>query len=191
MSGILPTRRSQRKPLSCLSCARQKIRCSKTIPCTSCIDRGQEGTCHREPVEVTSNRKRRRIKEVDSFEPEDEQPIYTPVQVASPPSIVQSEDLHHDPTPYTPLQSAVTPASYTQPRVPHIQNDAVITLEFLSHGRQSLLRIGDPAPPRPQCATTPTQRFDEPLSWDPLISINQARLMLSFHQEKLAWMHNG
>lgn len=191
MSGTLRTRRSQRQPLSCLNCARQKIRCSKTIPCTACIDRGQDATCHRESVEVTSTRKRRRVSSFEPLEPEDEQQAFTPAQAASPPSLAYTRDVTHGPMSSTPHQSPLTPASVSQSRVPHIQNDAVVTLEFLSHGRQSILRIGDVAPSKPYYATTPAQRVEESFSWDPLITIEQAHLMLAFHQERLAWMHNG
>ncbi|CAK7235934.1 hypothetical protein SEUCBS140593_009449 [Sporothrix eucalyptigena] len=46
-----PGRRiTQRAPQSCVFCARRKLRCSKTIPCSNCTERGTEAQCHREPV---------------------------------------------------------------------------------------------------------------------------------------------
>lgn len=41
---------SQRAPQSCVFCARRKLRCSKTIPCSNCAERGIDARCHREAV---------------------------------------------------------------------------------------------------------------------------------------------
>jgi hypothetical protein len=94
-------------------------------------------------------------------------------------------------------QSSATPAtsnSLPQPRVPDIQNDAVITLEFLSHGRQSILRIGD-ATLRKQSdwARSPAAMAtaDGGGAWDLIFTSEQATLLLAYHQDTLAWMHNG
>jgi hypothetical protein len=45
-------RPTQRAPLSCTSCASRKVKCSKTIPCRACLDRGTAGDCKREVVLV-------------------------------------------------------------------------------------------------------------------------------------------
>lgn len=45
-------RSTQRAPLSCTSCASRKVRCSKTIPCRACLDRGTAANCKREVVRV-------------------------------------------------------------------------------------------------------------------------------------------
>ena len=45
-------RPTQRAPLSCTSCASRKVRCSKTIPCRACLDRGTAANCKREVVLV-------------------------------------------------------------------------------------------------------------------------------------------
>ncbi|KAH7109110.1 c6 zinc finger domain-containing protein [Dendryphion nanum] len=36
---------STRTRLACASCTRRKVKCSKTIPCTNCVRRGEQSTC--------------------------------------------------------------------------------------------------------------------------------------------------
>ncbi len=50
--NIKQPRKTQRAPKSCTFCAKRKIRCSKTIPCNSCIKRGTPHLCTREVVLV-------------------------------------------------------------------------------------------------------------------------------------------
>ncbi|KAH8900421.1 hypothetical protein GQ53DRAFT_675121 [Thozetella sp. PMI_491] len=45
---------TQRAPQSCVYCTRRKLRCSKTIPCSNCIERGLQERCHREAVILSS-----------------------------------------------------------------------------------------------------------------------------------------
>lgn len=45
---------TQRAPKSCVYCSRRKLRCSKNIPCTNCVDRGIQVRCHREAVTLSS-----------------------------------------------------------------------------------------------------------------------------------------
>jgi hypothetical protein len=46
----------QRSVLACTNCSRHKIKCSKTIPCTSCVRQNKAAQCQREPVTVVSRR---------------------------------------------------------------------------------------------------------------------------------------
>jgi hypothetical protein len=46
---------TQRAPLSCYPCAKRKMRCSKTVPCTSCVRRGIPEQCLREAVILSRN----------------------------------------------------------------------------------------------------------------------------------------
>src|ERR1700761_786893 len=71
MSGALP-RKSQRQPLACSECTRRKLRCSKKIPCSCCIERGRANLCHRELVEIrkkTPSRTRQSIPTPESSVP--------------------------------------------------------------------------------------------------------------------------
>lgn len=50
---VIPTstrRVTQRRPRACTECARRKLRCSKVIPCSACMDRGISHSCRREKV---------------------------------------------------------------------------------------------------------------------------------------------
>lgn len=53
-------RLTQRRPQACTECARRKLRCSKVIPCSACVDRGNSHLCYREKVQL-----RRVAKEFD------------------------------------------------------------------------------------------------------------------------------
>ncbi|KAH8658226.1 hypothetical protein BX600DRAFT_514733 [Xylariales sp. PMI_506] len=59
-----PKRVTQRAPQSCMYCSRRKLRCSKTIPCSNCIDRGMRDRCHRETVILSSQSIERRKDDV-------------------------------------------------------------------------------------------------------------------------------
>ncbi|KAL3451351.1 hypothetical protein BJX65DRAFT_219278 [Aspergillus insuetus] len=47
-----PFRTTQRAPRSCRSCAARKVKCDKTVPCSTCIKRGEADACTREMVIV-------------------------------------------------------------------------------------------------------------------------------------------
>ncbi|KAF5011701.1 hypothetical protein FDECE_2210 [Fusarium decemcellulare] len=51
-----PVRNSQRSVLACTACVRRKIRCSKTIPCETCIRQNKASSCRREQVAVVTRR---------------------------------------------------------------------------------------------------------------------------------------
>lgn len=56
MSDPPAVRPSQRTVLACTECVRRKIRCSKSIPCTSCVRHNKVHLCRREVVAVTTRR---------------------------------------------------------------------------------------------------------------------------------------
>ncbi|WVW85886.1 hypothetical protein I302_107924 [Kwoniella bestiolae CBS 10118] len=45
-------RRTQRAPQSCSNCTKRKVKCTKVLPCTECLDRGLGSSCRREAVVV-------------------------------------------------------------------------------------------------------------------------------------------
>jgi hypothetical protein len=51
---------TQRAPLSCTRCGVKKIRCSKTVPCTTCITLGIADECQRETVTVAKRQRTRK-----------------------------------------------------------------------------------------------------------------------------------
>jgi hypothetical protein len=56
---LAPEKRiTQRAPQSYVQCSRRKLRCSKLIPCTNCVERGMKDRCHREAVILTRQNSR-------------------------------------------------------------------------------------------------------------------------------------
>jgi hypothetical protein len=79
----------------------------------------------------------------------------------------------------TPLESRMT-------------NEAAAALEFLAHGRRSVLdkftgrdSITHPTPSIVVGGVEPHEQ------WDPFIPIEDARMLLALHQSYLSWMHNA
>lgn len=56
-------RKKTRLAHSCTQCARRKVRCSKIIPCSSCVDRGLASQCHVHPRSGLPNTGRSRASE--------------------------------------------------------------------------------------------------------------------------------
>ncbi|KAK1533136.1 hypothetical protein CPAR01_09844 [Colletotrichum paranaense] len=98
----------------------------------------------------------------------------------------------------------VTPAFSIQESTLNVPStEATATLEFLTHGRRSLLKLTE-APPRPSttrvstspgslsCTTTATgiEFGTSNVSWDTILSPDEARRLLAYHEVRLAWMHN-
>ncbi|KAH7121768.1 hypothetical protein B0J13DRAFT_648543 [Dactylonectria estremocensis] len=201
-----PTRRTQRTVTSCTECTRRKTRCSKSIPCSSCIDRGLAQKCHRELVTVVkksdkaqrSSSSSRKTSTPNGASASDDQ-IHTrgedrrseqlmpgayegPASLDNISSISQNKD-----------------GIFVSPRVPVDipTNETVVTLEFLTHGRQNILSLHkgpDDQGPSPANVLGPSADLTTSPSttcvWDTVLSVHEARLLLELHQERLAWMHN-
>ncbi|KPM46307.1 hypothetical protein AK830_g139 [Neonectria ditissima] len=69
-------------------------------------------------------------------------------------------------------------------------NETVATLEFLTHGRQNILSrqaVSTDLTAGPQLFRCTSPSTPE---WDTIVSLQEAHLLLKFHQQTLAWMHN-
>lgn len=202
MSSAATTRKSQRQPLSCTECARRKLRCSKSIPCSCCIDRGRADSCRREVVQVSSRARRRRASQSSSGAPTaiaepsmtispspHQQPASNPITVQSPSDtrVNQHREDNFVGLSRTPQSSNLLNTS----------NDTAVTLEFLALGRQNILsrRIQNDetlnsASPNSQPGHAIHPAFQSVGRWDLIVSQAQARQLLDYHQAYLAWMHN-
>lgn len=171
---------SQRKPLSCTSCAKKKLRCSKSIPCTSCIDRGLEASCAREKVIVRKKHQRSSsIGEGSSLgtaTTSNNGPVSHASEVSGSPLTIDS------------LCDASSPeATKSQHPSAAVPDDAPVTLENLALGRQRILNM----------RFTGGNLLNEPddPAWLPpqidfIVSLAQARVLLAYHTRHLAWIHN-
>lgn len=185
MTGLKPPRRSQRSVQTCTNCARRKIRCSKTLPCATCVRLKKAASCQREEVAVVTRRSL--------------QPNPTP---ASASSSERTEAEHSQTTP-SPYVTATTILPNVQDVVPQINdqileqllaslsssesrltNEAAATLEFLTHGRRNIL---NQFTGRETVPVTPASTVQ---GWDIFFSIQDARKILELHEMHLVWMHN-
>jgi hypothetical protein len=166
---------SQRKPLSCSECTRRKLRCSKTIPCTSCCDRGLEATCAREPVIVRKRHQRSYSNGASSSR-------------RGSKAVSQSPDLSGSPITVESLCEVSSPdVSKSQHLSVTIPDDAPVTLENLALGRQRILNMRSPAASGVDGLVSPTWI---PADADFVISLDQTRMLLRYHCRNLAWVHN-
>lgn len=113
------------------------------------------------------------------------------------PAVVPVDDGHPCLSSSIPFQAstAARPAASSNPVLFHATDEATVTLEFLALGRQNILnRNAEPSgvthqdPPNLQ----PNEEIadDAIPSWSHLMSPNQARQLLEYHQTHVAWMHN-
>ena len=172
-NAILERRKYERKSLSCTECAGRKLRCSKTIPCTACVDRGKARLCHRR------NNGRASLDRPPSsphIQREATGPSVAPHDGSSePPLLTSSNSPRRHP-------SEIPPARL----VDGVANNFAITLEFLTLSRQRVLRLADDEGSSPSAAVPVTSR----LEFDPLISEDQALAIVDYHHRHLKWMHN-
>ncbi|KAJ3545003.1 hypothetical protein NM208_g506 [Fusarium decemcellulare] len=189
-------RRSQRIVLSCMDCTRRKTRCSKTIPCTSCIDRGQAQTCRREPVAVVKKVSRRHDRILSKNRHNQTAKL---VGGAGDLSSIQGVSDHgqrlqtgDERAAYLSEADQPTRNTESSSSLPNIET--VATLEFLTHGRRNILSRPSPpysAPDEPSLVSSnsPLQHRWDP-TWDTIISFKEAQDLLNYHRERIAWMHN-
>ncbi|KAH6652492.1 hypothetical protein BKA67DRAFT_566701 [Truncatella angustata] len=172
---------SQRKPLSCSECTRRKLRCSKTIPCTSCLDRGLEATCAREKVIV--RKKHQRSSSIG-----DSSSHAATATTAATATLSLSSEVSGSPLATDSQGDESSPdASKSQHPSATIPDDAPVTLENLALGRQRILNMQSPA--------TATEAGTAESAWlapevDFFVSLEQARVLLDYHTSNLAWIHN-
>ncbi|KAH7120527.1 hypothetical protein EDB81DRAFT_891352 [Dactylonectria macrodidyma] len=209
----MPVRNSQRNVLACTACVRRKTRCSKTIPCTACVQQNKADSCQREPVAVVTRRaaalRSTRLRDstsrtrslsgsLDADSEGSERVSFTPsvhpaaesvvlqavsVSTSEPHGAVASLPIITDPSLLQTFPSTSTPDT-------RLTSDEAAALEFLAHGRRNVLdrfagreSAAKATPPLPVEGETGQH-------WDTLLPIEDARLLLDLHQAHLTWMHN-
>lgn len=232
-----PTHRKSRLTYSCTQCARRKVRCSKTIPCSSCMDRGLASECHIHsrdgllntghargsedctsslheavPSETRSAPRPTSSHECDAahraYSPltlvQDQTRQYSPVGSRPTPSSRRDTARLFCPSADSSINSAMFP-SHGETITPtsaavgtcSLTNESAVTLEFLALGRRNILgsgrRTASFTPPfipdmADNLVTGSLTAF--PDHWDAILSHEEARQVLEFHEESFVWYHN-
>lgn len=196
-----PRRRkyAPRQPYSCTECTRRKVRCSKVIPCSACIDAGFEHLCHRESINATRQPSVRaqNNKWITPYNTD----WYTS-QESSETTVASDASVARNLAPLpgqhqTPLasQEEISLTEVTNRNLPvtrpagslieGVAQDAALSLEYLALGRQYVMQNGN--------RTTTTSVEGPQVSdstVDPVVPVEQARLLIAYHGDNLAWMHN-
>lgn len=199
---------TQRAPQSCVYCSRRKLRCSKTIPCTNCIERGIQVRCHREAVILSNQSLRQRSRPpVSPASHEQSAPSPDPSVEAAPKSIqapaleehmLDSLDAHSQTRLIGENDQASNVSDSSNARrtlpldeplkaAPMDQHDgdlaieAAMSLESLAWGTTHL--ENSRLLPSPSILTL----IEELQSF---INAQKAREIIRFHKTHVAWMHN-
>lgn len=183
------SRKRPRPAYSCLECTRRKLRCSKQIPCSACVERGIEHLCRRRAESHSVGGKRSFPAKTTTL-PETNHGLSdslanTPASRISPTLLSSSQT-----TPVTSNSAHITttPSPSTRQRqrpVENVTDDAAVMLEFLALNRQRVLQIAQIGQPQLSGGDSNTAP-----AFDLLFSLDQVRVMMLYHQESISWVHN-
>ncbi|KAL2832317.1 putative C6 transcription factor [Aspergillus pseudoustus] len=191
-------RKRPRPSYSCVECTRRKLRCSKHIPCSACVERGIAQLCRRRPGVASATVRRPSPASA------------TPIPIRQ--NIISNEPYYATPALETPRESgpeaipedqprvtvpASTPATSNAPSsngparsrhkiVDNVTEDAAVMLEFLALGRQRILQVAQIEQQSPLGAALDDMGNASGLLFTP----SQVRSMMHYHQESIAWIHN-
>ncbi|CAI6079997.1 unnamed protein product [Clonostachys chloroleuca] len=208
------TRQSQRAVKTCTQCARRKIRCSKTVPCTACVRKRIEEYCHREPVRVVT--KHMAVVETGSVddratetftgrsESEDvERPDSRRIRVnivENPTGTTQSTLAYSDSVATVHDSGKIDEESLSVAALPssRLTNDKAASLEFLAYGRRGTLNhLGGLEDSLSYSGSRDQDiqeiigaRYHHLVEWDAIFPLEKARALLNMHGKHIAWMHN-
>ncbi|RSL55030.1 hypothetical protein CEP51_014611 [Fusarium floridanum] len=157
MPAPRPVRNSQRSVLACTACVRRKIRCSKTIPCETCIRQNKASSCQREQVAVITRRRTSRrsrpandagspsasLEDASASPDVPEEPDLTSTDPAPTTTPVHASVVDARVEPVIPL--AVVPPTNTEPSgtfdnvIPEITNETLMQILTSAHTADSRL----------------------------------------------------
>ena len=199
-----------RKSYSCVECSRRKLRCSKNIPCSACVDRGIGHLCRRrQPTDLPNNavRERSEANERSSENPIPHAPVSPSTTSSHAPAFgtsgldpsVPKNGLHSTAfTRNTPTSSSPAAGRGGKERiVDHVEEDAGVVLEFLALSRQRISQAvrnnhdSDNSNNSTSHTTLPTSQCGHAVSATDLVfSVSQVRNMMAYHTDRIAWTHN-
>lgn len=187
-----PPIKRARPSYSCTECTRRKLRCSKHIPCFSCIERGIESECR------LRHRVSERQRGKDSTnEPENSAPETQPFSSKGPQPSEIEHHLGYNNVSDTSLPLSVTPEVSIQSKrhsacsqkrhkiLDTVSQDAAVTLEFLAFSRQQILDAADFNHPKQQ-----NKDGDVSKSINLIFTAAQVEKLMTYHEDYIAWIHN-
>lgn len=190
LSAPSTARRKRPRPAySCIECTRRKLRCSKQIPCSACIERGIEQLCRRRP-ESESVAGRRSCRTTRTESPTTNNDL-SHASRNTPASVISSSVLsppQSTPTASDGIQIARSHAPLNRPRqkpVENIAQDAAVMLEFLALNRQRVIQVAKVGQPQHSGRDSNTVE-----TFDPLLTLEKIRAIMLYHEESISWIHN-
>ncbi|KAL4951718.1 hypothetical protein BDW69DRAFT_201270 [Aspergillus filifer] len=186
-------KRRARASYSCVECTRRKLRCSKHIPCSACVERGIAQSCRRRTEAVpstsggrlVSSRVRRPARQ--GYSGRDTGTIHSTQNDVVPKGLPQ----HSASTTSTP--NAPSRNSFLQPRnkiVDMVTEDAAVTLEFLALSRQRILQVAQVEQQSQQSQPSEARGNLGADEDESLFTPRQVRSMMLYHQDYIAWIHH-
>ncbi|KAL4881910.1 hypothetical protein BJY04DRAFT_217976 [Aspergillus karnatakaensis] len=187
-------RKRPRPSYSCEECTRRKLRCSKHIPCSACVERGIAQLCRRRPGHASAAA---RIRSPATPIPTEHNIILNDPYLATstretphetePQARAEDQPGVPESTPSTSnAPSSNGPARSRHKIVDNVTEDAAVTLEFLASGRQRILQVAQIEHLSPPDAALDDMGNAAGLLFTP----SQVRSMMHYHQESIAWIHN-
>lgn len=174
-----PRKSYERKSLSCTECTRRKLRCSKTVPCSACLERGRGHLCQRRDGGRRSLLQRQQHPSANGVD----EALQVPV--ASDRQRTQATSSTPTPSSHSLSLDIADPTSHRL--VDGISEDFAVTLEFLTLGRQRVLQLGGDG------LNSPIANFDAVTNrpqTETVVTEAQATFIFDYHEQHLVWTHN-
>lgn len=183
------SRKRPRPAYSCVECTSRKLRCSKQIPCSACVERGIEHLCRRRAGSQSEAGKRsipttRTTSTATNNDSGDAlanspAPVRSSTVLSSSQTTPVTSNRAHAAIPHSPI------ARQRQKPVENVTEDAAVMLEFLALNRQCVLQIAQIGQPQ-----LSGRNSNAVTNFDLLFTPNQVRAMMLYHQESISWIHN-
>ncbi|PYH78575.1 hypothetical protein BO82DRAFT_385709 [Aspergillus uvarum CBS 121591] len=169
-------RKRPRPSYSCMECTRRKLRCSKQIPCSTCVERGVAQYCRRRTGSSAYLRPQRNPKR--DLPPTQVRCDHNRKRKSTSPMNPDTIDVH----------CAVPMLQASRPRrrvVDNVNEDTAVMLEFLALSRQRVSQIAqiDQSHIRGQ-SNILTEAYEL------LFTLKQVRTMMAYHQDCISWFQN-
>lgn len=171
------------------------MRCSKTIPCTACFDRGEADSCRRRPIyqdvslPVNSSLREAQSPHINNGSSVSGGPF---ISAEAQALTFRSDTYNNIPEIHVPSRSHM--AAQPSPNrlgpddsrpIYHIAVDTPVTLEFFTLNRRRVSRLTHVD----HHVSGSTEGLSQPTA-DPIMTVEQLFFLLDYHETNLTWTHN-